>query len=105
MPRATPTISEETVVVRVVNNVLTIKTTKGKVDVRLDNHADLTRNDQKAQLGDLKRDACVTIDVPKGDIELVAVKIGTVMSRQRLVTTSTDTRVMFSLRRTRFILG
>jgi len=67
-------------VVRVTNNVLTIKTTKGNVDVRLDNHTDLTRNDQKAQLADLKRDARVIIDVPKGDNELAAhsVKIGTV---------------------------
>ena len=67
-------------VVRVTNHVLTIKTTKGNVDVRLDNHTDLTRNDQKAQLADLKRDARVIIDVPKGDNELAAhsVKIGTV---------------------------
>ena len=67
-------------VVRVTNNVLTIKTTKGNVEVRLDNHTDLTRNDQKAQLADLKRDARVIVDVPKGNKELVAysVKIGTV---------------------------
>jgi hypothetical protein len=67
-------------VVRVTNNVLTIKTTRGKVDVRLDNHTDLTRNDQKAQLADLKRDARVIVDVPKGDKELVAhsVRIGTI---------------------------
>ena len=67
-------------VVRVTNNVLTIKTTKGNVEVRLDNHTDLTRNDQKAQLADLKRDARVIVDVPKGDKELVAhsVRIGTV---------------------------
>ena len=67
-------------VARVTNHVLTIKTTKGKVDVRLDNHTDLTRNDQKAQLADLKRDTRVIVDVPKGDKELVAhsVRIGTV---------------------------
>jgi hypothetical protein len=67
-------------VVRVTNKVLTIKTTKGNVDVRLDNHTDLTRNDQKAQLADLKRDARVIVDVPEGEKELVAhsVKIGTV---------------------------
>jgi len=67
-------------VVRVTNHVLTIKTTKGNVDVRLDNHTDLTRNDQKAQLADLKRDARVIVDVPKGDKELIAhsVKIGAV---------------------------
>jgi len=54
-------------VVKVANNVLSIKTTKGTVEV-------------KAQLIDLKRDARVIVDVPKGNKELVAysVKIGTV---------------------------
>jgi len=67
-------------VVRVTNKVLTINTSKGNVDVRLDNQTDLTRNDQKAQLADLKRDARVIVDVPKGEKELVAhsVRIGTV---------------------------
>ena len=67
-------------IVKVANNVLTIKTTKGNVDVKLDNHTDLTRNDQKAQLADLKCDARVIVDVPKGDKELVAhsVKIASV---------------------------
>src|SRR5262245_43036818 len=67
-------------VVKVANNVLTIKTTKGNVDVKLDSHTDLTRNDQKAQLADLKPGARVIVDVPKGDKDLVAhsVKIGTV---------------------------
>jgi hypothetical protein len=67
-------------VVRVTNNVLTVNTAKGNVDVRLDNRTDLTRNDQKAQLADLKRDTRVIVDVPKGDKELVAhsVRIGTV---------------------------
>ena len=67
-------------VVRVTNKVLTVNTPKGNVDVRLDNRTDLTRNDQKAQLADLKRDTRVIVDVPKGDEELVAhsVRIGTV---------------------------
>jgi hypothetical protein len=67
-------------VVKVANNVLSIKTTKGTVEVKLDNHTDLTRNERKAQLTDLKRDARVIVDVPKGNKELVAysVKIGTV---------------------------
>jgi hypothetical protein len=67
-------------VVKVTNNVLSIKTTKGTVEVKLDNHTDLTRNDRKAQFIDLKRDARVIVDVPKGSKELVAysVKIGTV---------------------------
>ena len=33
-------------VVKVANNVLTIKTAKGNVEVKLDNETDLTRNDQ-----------------------------------------------------------
>ncbi len=65
-------------VVKVANNVLTVKTAKGNVDVKLDNHTDLTRNDQKAQLADLKPGARVIVDVPKGNQEVVAhsIKIG-----------------------------
>ena len=68
-------------VVKVANNLLSIKTTKGTVEVKLDNHTELTRNDRKAQLADLKRDVRVIVDVPKGNKELVAysVKIGTVI--------------------------
>jgi hypothetical protein len=67
-------------VVKVANNVLIIKATKGNVDVKLNNHTDLTRNGQKARLADLKPGARVIVDVLKGDKELVAhsVKIGTV---------------------------
>ena len=65
-------------VVKVANNVLTVKTAKGNVDVKLDNQTDLTRNDQKAQLTDLKPGARVIVDVPESSKDKIAhsVKIG-----------------------------
>jgi hypothetical protein len=65
-------------VVKVANNVLTVKTAKGNVDVKLDNQTDLTRNDQKAQLTDLKPGVRVIVDVPEGSKDKIAhsVKIG-----------------------------
>ena len=65
-------------VVKLANNVLTVKTAKGNVDVKLDNQTDLTRNDQKAQLADLKLGARVIVDVPEGSKDKIAhsVKIG-----------------------------
>ena len=65
-------------VVKVANNALTVKTAKGNVDVKLDNQTELTRNDQKAQLADLKPGVRVIVDVPEGSKDKVAhsVKIG-----------------------------
>ena len=65
-------------VVKVANNVLTVKTAKGNVDVKLNNQTDLTRNDQKAKLADLKLGARVIVDVSEGSKDKVAhsVKIG-----------------------------
>jgi hypothetical protein len=67
-------------IVKVANNVLTVKTAKGNVDVKLDDHTDLTRNGQKAQAADLKPGARVVVDIPEGSKEKVAhsVKIGVV---------------------------
>src|SRR5882724_1767878 len=59
-------------VVKVANNVLTVKTAKGNVDVKLDSQTELTRNDQKAQLADLKPGARVIVDVPAGSKEKIA---------------------------------
>ena len=53
-------------VVKVTNSVLTVKTAKGNVDVKLDKQTDLTRNNQKAQLADLKVGARVIVEVPEG---------------------------------------
>ena len=65
-------------VVNVANNVLTVKTAKGNVDVKLDGKTDLTKNDQKAQLADLTPGARVVVDVPEGSKDKIAhsVKIG-----------------------------
>jgi hypothetical protein len=67
-------------VVKVANNVLTVKTASGNVDVKLDNQTYLTRNDQKAQLADLKFGVRVVVDIPKDSKDRVAhsVKIGAV---------------------------
>lgn len=67
-------------VARVSNDVLTIKTAEGNMDVKLDKQTDLTRNGQKAHLTDLKPSARVIVDLPKGGRDKVAhsVKIGAV---------------------------
>jgi hypothetical protein len=66
-------------VVQVSNNVLTVKTAKGNVDVKLDEKTELTKNDQKAQLTDLAPGARVVVDIPEGSKDKLAhsVKIGT----------------------------
>jgi hypothetical protein len=65
-------------VVQVSNNVLTVKTAKGNVDVKLDEKTELTKNDQKAQLTDLTPGARVVVDIPEGSKDKLAhsVKIG-----------------------------
>ena|ERR1700676_2973757 len=66
-------------VVKVTDNVLTVKTAKGNVDVKLDDKTELTKNDQKAQLADLAPGARVVVDIPEGNKDKLAhsVKIGT----------------------------
>src|ERR1700680_1340911 len=65
-------------VVQVSNNVLTVKTAKGNVDVKLDDKTELTKNDQKAQRLDLIPGARVVVDIPEGNKDMLAhsVKIG-----------------------------
>src|SRR5690242_7682093 len=65
-------------VVAVANNVLTVKTDKGNVDVKLDSKTELTKNDQKAEIADLKPGMRVVVDIPEGSKDKVAhsVKIG-----------------------------
>ena len=65
-------------VVTVANNVLTVKTAKGNVDVKLDAKTDLMKNDQRAQLADLTPGARVVVDIPEGSKDKIAhsVKIG-----------------------------
>ena len=66
-------------VVQVSNNVLTVKTAKGNVEVKLDDKTEVTKNDQKAQLTDLTPGARVVVDIPEGSKDKLAhsVKIGT----------------------------
>src|SRR5579872_3234144 len=66
-------------VVQVTNNVLTVKTAKGNVDVKLDDKTELTRDGQKAQVSDLAPGARVVVDIPEGNQDKLAhsVKIGT----------------------------
>jgi hypothetical protein len=65
-------------VVKLENNVLTVKTAKGNVDVRLNEKTEITRNDQKVQIADLKPGTRIVVDVPEGSKEKIAhsVKLG-----------------------------
>ena len=65
-------------VVKVENNVLTVKTAKGDVDVRLSEKTEITRNDQKAQIVDLKPGTRVVVDISEGSKDRLAhsVKVG-----------------------------
>src|SRR5438045_716185 len=53
-------------VVKVTNDVLTVKTTTGNVEVKLDGKTEFTKNDQKAQLTDLTPGARVVVNIPEG---------------------------------------
>ena len=65
-------------IAKVTGNVVTVKTTTGNVDVKLDSKTEITKNDQKAQVADLTLGARVVVDVPEGSKDKVAhsVKIG-----------------------------
>jgi len=67
-------------VAKVENNVLTVKTAKGNVNVKLNAQTEITRNDQKAQVADLKPGARVVVDIPEGSKDQIAhsVKIGVI---------------------------
>ena len=67
-------------VVTVADNVLTVKTAKGNVAVKLNDKTELTKNDQKAQVSDLTAGARVVVDIPEGSKDKIAhsVKIGVV---------------------------
>lgn len=58
---------------------LTVKTSTGNVDVKLDAKTAITKGDQKAQVGDLKQGVRVVIDIPEESKDHVAhaVKIST----------------------------
>src|ERR1700687_3133325 len=62
-------------VVKVANNVLTVKTANGNVDLKLDNKTELTKNDKKAQLAALKVGARVIVEVPEGSNDKIAYSV------------------------------
>src|SRR5438132_6605478 len=59
-------------VTKVDNNVMTVKTAKGDVDVKLTGQTEITKNAQKAGVEDLKSGARVVVDVPEGSKDHVA---------------------------------
>ena len=65
-------------VAKVGNNVLTIQTAKGNVEVKIDNRTKLTRNSHVANVSDLKPGTRVIAEVPEYSREHVAqsVRIG-----------------------------
>ncbi len=65
-------------VVKLADHVLTVKTAKGNVDVKLDEKTELTRNGVKAERMELKPGVRVVVDIPEGSKERIAhsVKIG-----------------------------
>jgi len=65
-------------VVQVSNNVLTVKTAKGNVDVTLNEKTEISRGTQKALTADLKSGLRVIVDIPEGSKDKIAhsVKIG-----------------------------
>lgn len=65
-------------VAKVSGNVLTVKTAKGYVDVKLSEKTELTRQDRKAQIADLKSGTRVVAEVPEEGRDNVAqsVRIG-----------------------------
>lgn len=65
-------------VVQASNNVLTVKTARGNVDVKLNEKTEISRGDQKAMTADLKPGLRVIVDIPEGSKDKIAhsVKIG-----------------------------
>jgi hypothetical protein len=65
-------------VVKMENNVVTVKTSKGDVDVRLNDKTEITKGAQKADAADLKPGVRVVVDIPEGSKDRIAhsIKIG-----------------------------
>ena len=69
-------------VVQVSNNLLTVKTAKGNVDVKLNEKTEISKGEQKALTADLKAGIRVIVDIPDGSKDKIAhsVKIGAALS-------------------------
>ncbi len=63
---------------KVEKNILTVRTAKGDVDVKLDAKTEITKDDKKAAVGDLTVGLRVVVDLPEGEKAPAAhsVKIG-----------------------------
>jgi hypothetical protein len=65
-------------VANVSGSVLTVKTAKGNVDVKLDDKTEISKGDLKMQAADLKPGVRVVVDIPEGSKDKIAhsVKMG-----------------------------
>src|SRR5271163_1446252 len=65
-------------VVKVENNMMTVKTAKGDVVVKLDDKTEFSKDSAKAQLSDLTPGSRVVVDIPEGSKDNLAhsVKVG-----------------------------
>jgi hypothetical protein len=79
-------------VVKLENNVLTVKTAKADVAVTLDAKTEITRGDKPAQAADLKTGVRVVVDIPEGSKTKLAhsVKIGTAAKAETAPTNAHD---------------
>jgi hypothetical protein len=70
------------IVVKIEQSVLTVKTAKGNVDVRLDDKTEITKGGHAATVGDLKPGTRVVVDIPEGSKVKIAhsVKVGVMES-------------------------
>ena len=65
-------------VVKLENNVLTVKTAKGDVAVKIDQKTELSKGTEKAAVSSLEPGVRVVVDIPEGSKDKIAhsVKIG-----------------------------
>src|SRR5580704_5667805 len=59
-------------IAKVNGNVVTVKTAKGNVDVKLDAKTEITKDDKKAEAADLKPGVRVVFDIPEDSKDNVA---------------------------------
>ena len=70
-------------VVKMENNVLMVRTSKGTVDVRLDEKTVITKGDQKAAIADLSPGTRVVVEIPVDSKEKVAHSVNVGVSLHR----------------------
>ena len=70
-------------VVKMENNVLTVRTSKGNVDVRLNENTEIRRGGDKAAITDLSRGTRVVVEIPVDSKEKVAHSVNVGVSLHR----------------------